>query len=189
MELVASSSNGESPPREIILYADHNNIVELPNSDSGYLCDNLKETREQFSRELFKILGPDIHIYKIPLSLHDTSDTNNNVSPNIEKFLRKQQDRHIATLYDLHFKHKDAGEQIKYHCICLTLDNEKKLRFAQLTDTHLARRNDLIEMEISIEDLLTAFVILTIISEKQSISSTGILTMASWILLFCLVIL
>ena len=79
-----------------------------------------------------------MRIFKVTLSLSYSDPS---------KVLRKVNNHFRPSLYDLSLEGPAA--QSRPHAVCLTESKDKDLRFIHLTDLHLARRNDLIEEEIS----------------------------------------
>lgn len=113
-------------------------ILEIPrHSDPVMLSVN--DTEVILSRDLLsEVLGNDLRIFKVTLSLagYDPS-----------RVLRKVKNNFRPTLYDLSLE--GSATQSRPHAVCLTESKDKDLRFIHLTDLHLARRNDIIEEEIS----------------------------------------
>lgn len=134
--LVKSSSNQRGDTNPIQLH--QKGIAEIPQGFNR-MPSSLEETREVLSRELFiKVLDGKAKIFKVSLSLSETDPL---------KLLRSVKDSLKPTLYDLCL----AGPSVqkKLHAVCLAKPIDKELHFIHLADLHLARRNDLIEDEIS----------------------------------------
>lgn len=150
-QLVPASSCQDDSLSSIPLYPALDRIIELQNADTGQLCASLDQTDLFFSKELLKLLGPETRLFKLPLLLNDPD---NNSSPIIEPntLLHKSNGKPLATLFDIHLTTNEK-HQIKHHSLCLSPNDTQSqpLRFIQITDTHLARRNDIICTEVSVE--------------------------------------
>lgn len=134
--LIPSFSNQNNSLNHIPLI--QRDILEIQrHSDPSILSVN--DTEVILSRELLsEVLGNDLRIFKVTLSLSDSKPSN---------VLRSVNNNFRPTLYDLSLECPAA--QSRPHAVCLTQSKDKDLRFIHLTDLHLARRNDLIEKEIS----------------------------------------
>lgn len=134
--LIPSFSNQYNSLNHIPLI--QRDILEIPkHCDPAILSVN--DTELILSRELLsEVLGGDLRIFKVTLALSDSDPS---------QVLRKVNNNFRPTLYDLSLE--GPATQSRPHAVCLTQSKDKDLRFIHLTDLHLARRNDLIEKEIS----------------------------------------
>ncbi|MDH5178420.1 MAG: metallophosphoesterase [Gammaproteobacteria bacterium] len=135
-QLRPAAANGDATLANIDLQADPASLVELDDIDSGYLISDLAENRQQLSKTVLRLFGPDTLFYKLTLRF-----ATDNPGPRSR----------ASILYDLHLHRTDGSTHIKHHSVCLLNKAQDKLKFTQVTDLHLARRNDLIEAEVSIE--------------------------------------
>ena len=137
--LVKSSSNQCGDTNAIPLHQEK--IEEIPQG-FNHVPSSLDETREFLSRELLlKVLGGKARIFKISLSLSETDRP---------KLLHSVNGSRRTILCDLRLE--GSPFQRKLHAVCLIKSEDKGLCFIHLADLHLARRNDLIEDEISAVD-------------------------------------
>ncbi len=98
------------------------------------------ETMENINHELLRVLGEGARIFKVTLAIPELDP---------RKVLRKTKVGFMPTLFDLSLE--DTVTVSKAHAVCLVESKHKDngLKFIYLTDLHLARRNDLIETEVS----------------------------------------
>lgn len=109
-------------------------VQEIP-IGTGLLPTSIDETREYISQELYlEVFCGNARFYKVKLEIADYS-----------KLPRKVNDSSKPTLYDLHLE----GAKKKDHAVCFTESQNDELNFIHLTDLHIARRNDIIQDDIS----------------------------------------
>lgn len=133
--LVPSPSNGDDNLVTIPLVQGETREL----SDSPPLPSTVDETRDFVCRELLvEGLGGEARLFKVQLLLPDLDP---------ETALRQVGGDPRATLYDLVLE----GESVrkKPHAVCLTPTTKSKMAFVHLTDLHLARRNDLMEIGLA----------------------------------------
>lgn len=134
--LIPSSSNRREDLNPICLAQGE---IDEISKDSSYLPPSVEETRENISKEVFiKVLGGKARIFKIKLSIAESERS---------KIPKKTGGSLRPTLYDLCLE--GGISKRKLHAVYLTTSKDKDLHFIHLTDLHLARRNDLIEKELS----------------------------------------
>lgn len=100
---------------------------------------SIEGTREILSKELLNnVLAQRAKIFKVALALPEVDQ---------DKMLRNVQGKFRPALYDLCLD--GTVQQRKLHAVCIIESEDSGLHFIHLTDLHLARRNDIIEQEIS----------------------------------------
>lgn len=112
-------------------------VCEITQYDKIY-PSSIDETRELISAELFNVvLKGQYKIYKVTLAPQ--------AGAVLKTSRRKINGFERPTLYDLQLD----GAPAKTHAICISEISDRGANFIHLTDLHLAKRNDLMESEIT----------------------------------------
>jgi len=123
--------------------------------------NDIEDTRELINSEYhYNVLGENTRYWRIKVGLD---------SKNIEdagSLLQQKNGKSIPCIYDLVYKDKSVGcERVNYHSIQFVESTATDCKFIQITDAHIATRNDVILDEVlkvkskrSREDIINGYI-------------------------------
>ncbi|MCP4255818.1 MAG: hypothetical protein GY775_20945, partial [Candidatus Scalindua sp.] len=137
----SSSSCKISKEIKLLIKGELEEIAEWNNLSD---INNIEDTRDLINSEFhYNVLGENTRYWRAKVAF----DTKNPVEP--DSLLQQKDGKNIPCLYDLVYKDRSSGwERVNYHSIQIVESTVADCKFIQITDPHIATRNDVILDEV-----------------------------------------
>ncbi len=142
--LFLRASNSSGRVSQEVRLSIEGGLEEITEWNKLSKINDIEDTRNLISSEYhYNVLGENTRYWRVSVSL----DSNNLGGPN--SLLQQKGSKNIPGLYDLVYKDKSKRvERVNYHSIQFVASTAANCRFIQITDPHIATRNDVILDEV-----------------------------------------